>query len=116
MVKPSCIVCNQLLLVTCDIEKVTLIQLVEDGFKRQNKIIPFSVATDSGNILYEAEEDDEVSKQSSQMCMSTLAQLEIEEQPISILDEDGVYYRAWISHQGNSLLHVERISCNNISS
>ncbi|GJQ13457.1 hypothetical protein GpartN1_g5248.t1 [Galdieria partita] len=106
----ECVICHELLLVTCDTRKVTVRQFVEEGLKEQTKVEPFSVATDEGYIIYESEPDDEVSIESRNTDMSTFAQLQVEEQPISILDESGVHYRAWIRHQCDIPLLIERIS------
>jgi len=106
-----CIICHRLILVSCDATKVTVMQFIEDGLKGQLKLDPFSVATDSGFIIYEAEQDDEAisTASSSKVDTQTIAQLQLEEQPLSVLDDSGVNYRAWIKHQCDVALTTELI-------
>ncbi|GJD08137.1 SUMO-activating enzyme subunit 2 [Galdieria sulphuraria] len=105
----ECIICHQLLLVTCDARNVTVRQFIEDGLKKQMNMEPFSVATDVGYIIYDSEQDCEVPVEAQRIDKSTIAQLQVEEQPLSILDESGVYYRGWIRHQCDVSLSIERI-------
>jgi ubiquitin-like 1-activating enzyme E1 B len=107
----ECIICHRLILVSCDATKVTVMQFIEDGLKGQLKLDPFSVATDSGFIIYEAEQDDEAisTASSSKVDTQTIAQLQLEEQPLSVLDDSGVNYRAWIKHQCDVALTTELI-------
>eukprot|EP00871_Galdieria_phlegrea_P005560 jgi/Galph1/6004/GphlegSOOS_G4655.1 len=94
---PSCMICHHLIIVTANAHKVTLKELIRIGLNEQLGIVPFSVATDDGYILFEAEQDGDT--ESIQSCDSIMASLGLKHKLLSILDDQGKHFRLLIQHE-----------------